>query len=257
MLTPSEENIDFLKGFRRESSQYTLSDNTNSSNSPKSEPKVEDECVENNITNEAIDNVIDVPSEELPIVTDKPKDEIIYENMEFLREQAYENRKNTETLTAIENSEQQNNVDIKEEISKFIETEIYYTESSKNVENQEVLSDIKDGHAIENDNSIEQIENVEELSQDLSINQDINLELPDKIPVDNVKQLKSHFMKNENNEPVKSPRIETTDELDELKSLNIMKQISKFENSSDKTEELTTICSNTSVVSVFFLFCKC
>ncbi|KAF2882830.1 hypothetical protein ILUMI_23342 [Ignelater luminosus] len=258
MLTPSEENIDFLKGFRRESSQYTLSDNTNSSNSPKSEPKVEDECVENNIATKTIDSVIDVPSEELPIVTDKPKNEIIYENMEFLREQGYENSKTNETPTAVENSEQppmevyENNVvNIKEETSKFIETEIYYTESSNNVENQEVLSDLKDEHATENDNSsIEQIEKKEEIPNELSTNENENSELPDEIPVDNVKQLKSHFMKNESSEPVKSPRIETTDELDELKSLNIMKQISKFENTSDKTEELTTICSNISVSTI-------
>lgn len=80
MLTPSEENIDFLKGFRRESPP-TSTENTNGS------PKLENELVEECNTASEVDG--DISASEI-IVTDidnvAQHENKIYENAEFLKD---------------------------------------------------------------------------------------------------------------------------------------------------------------------------
>lgn len=78
MLTPSEENIDFLKGFKCQSIQNTQSDNT----SPKSEDDelpIEDELNKSNNCTENIYENVDGDDED--------DEENVYENLDDYREQ--------------------------------------------------------------------------------------------------------------------------------------------------------------------------
>lgn len=125
MLTPSEENIDFLKGFQRESSQTTTStETTNSENVPSADQQIEDATESSNISDKLdveyenmqqvntdndvseVDNLGPTNLETIPIQIDEKidqeniyevieddhddKQEEIYENMEILRKQSIE-----------------------------------------------------------------------------------------------------------------------------------------------------------------------
>lgn len=251
MLTPSEENIDFLKGLRRESSQATLSDHTNSSNSPK----------QANI----LDDGVPISAEETIYENADP----IYENVDIVKQ----------------TSEETSNLDQSDESQHVVEVQVTESQVVDQCQNGDDSQ-----HIDRCQNGDDQLQNVDQTQQvDQQDNQTSNIVAADETPIpeyqnddviseplqhetveqyeqqvtteseevlshrsDKVKTLKHHFL-NSTNEPVTNLNLEmSNDELDELKSLNIMKQIHKFESTSNNIEqEITTnICSN-EVVSFF------
>lgn len=209
MLTPSEENIDFLKGFRRDSSQNTLSENSNSPVDPltidtSSDPNeiVDVDNVE--ISSNGIGGInVEHEYEEVRCVQQVP-DHIDMENIEVPIDSTPNNSSDV--------------MNIYENVSFVAETKAEH-------EDQPIY------------------ENVQPLGEKFEEG-----EIYEETGTENVSALKQHFMSSEEGKELKSPKSDNYQELDELKSLNIMKQISRFE----QTTQSDTTTNTNLVVSVHF-----
>lgn len=182
MLTPSEENIDFLKGFQQESSQI------------ESTPKT--------FESDDLDTVDDVPT--LNELEAPEVDEAVYENSEYFKRPQENIYENVETIRNSETS-------LEVEETPFCEVEETHDVAQNNcVENEE--------HVYEN------LEELKENGED-KIHEDVVTECSQI-----VKTLTSRFSSLVNVEDEKGLTNREAEDLSELKMLNIMKHISKFEN---------------------------
>ncbi|KAJ8969570.1 hypothetical protein NQ314_001691, partial [Rhamnusium bicolor] len=122
MLTPSEENIDFLKGFQREN---TTSDNTvSTSNESPDKEGIDKVTTEENNTSEISGEIsTSEPLVEVTVENKNDGQENIYENAEFLKHNAeniYENLKE-DRANLVEENIYENLKDLKKGEEKFEE----------------------------------------------------------------------------------------------------------------------------------------
>ncbi|CAH0549095.1 unnamed protein product [Brassicogethes aeneus] len=248
MLTPSEENIDFLKGFRRESTN---------TNSPDTSPKndAEPEVIYENLPNgEAIYENI--------------KPESIYQNVEELKQDSP--NKNRDSLKEFEKIERDlelvlsetNDVeevievtepleDIKEE-SETIQKEIQTLEETVASVNTTTTtkSEVKEKYSeFIHHNRIETSQNYLEKYSEVITKNTRNIEnkekdtesVPDKI----VANLKSQFSKTGNAETIAKKEFA---DVNKLKKIDIMKQINKFEKHDNGDSTVTESYSESTTI---------
>lgn len=175
MLTPSEENIDFLKGFQQEASQIESTSKT---------------CESDDL--DTVDDAPTLNDLEVPEV-----DEAVYENSEYFKrpqENIYEN------VETIRNSE----------TPPSLEVDTHDVEQTNGVDNAEPIYENLDN--LQDDEVAKVPENV--LTECSQI----------------VKTLTSRFASLVNESGEKIVIKNEGEDLSELKTLNIMQQISKFEN---------------------------
>lgn len=300
MLTPSEENIDFLKGFQRQSSQTTT--NSTSENSNTQSSKVEEEHTESisdkleeveyenvQINTETdiseVDNVAPIILEPTSQIVQElqlenvyeqidddadDKQEEIYENMEILRKQSIEhladqynttrdflereiveeekNRGVDNNYEDIEGTEEEDielsNAESVEELQKdspeksipdvCMEANEILDNQKKSVE--ELIEPNEESEII--DELVEQIQNEVPESESSTCEAEIDdrsLDNPSKM----VDALKSKFLTSSTTtiETIKSGKSIEDRELDQLKAVDIMKAINKFESKSPTRNE--------------------
>ncbi|CAH2006952.1 unnamed protein product [Acanthoscelides obtectus] len=116
MLTPSEENIDFLKGFQREN---TNSDNTTvSEDSPPKEDNSTDVSAENSASEPAVEPLKENIYENAEIIKKQPSD--LYENLKpnSVKENIYENVREFMDEHIYQDIEESGKNDVEESIKK-------------------------------------------------------------------------------------------------------------------------------------------
>lgn len=236
MLTPSEENIDFLKGFKCQSpsNQNTLSDNT-SQKSEEDDELVSDEIKEfdcklngNDYVDENIENIYENVDDDDYDVSQKLNDD-----------------RTSKTEEVVDETPPPLIVD--ETYVTTITTTDYIVQ--KTIQNG---NDNSDNHLEEErDEDVITNEDDEEIVNDKT---DILETTNDRIKLSNVEIIKSQFL-NESNEtttPTKSVSHQITNE---YRNYDIAKQINKFENISPNSEDNNTTTNNCAqLVSFYFIY---
>lgn len=223
MLTPSEENIDFLKGFQTEApSQNTSSDN---SNSPKSDEEEEKHV-------ESPENLSDNLFVAQDAVDDAPlMENDAYEERKYLHENLYEN------IDVIKNK-MEGLVDHK---TSHCDEEVVESVSHNGAaHNEPIYENVNSLKHVESSH-IEEIENKEVVDEKHEFVANEHEMTGSTI----VQSLKSRFssLTREEEKVVQREQIEFSG----LKTIDIMRHISKFENK----EESSSVATNVNVVSVF------
>lgn len=197
MLTPSEENIDFLKGFEATDSPQNLSTDASS-------PKSESEATNLDVTDDipVVSHVKTVTNESFELK------EHIYENIDELN--SFDNE--------IYTSNEENAYENVEDLINSEEPQETVNDTTKIDSNECIVDDKIDSTQIKTPDPILEQQEEPEWSG---------------LPV--VKALTSRFSKTETEETTKVTQ-QQNEEFTELKTLNLMKHISKFE-----TKEETNI----------------
>lgn len=328
MLTPSEENIDFLKGFQRQSSQNTTStsETTNSENVALSkiddagDQQNEDATESSNISDKLdaeyenvaqinttegdvseVDNLVAKETEIAEENFDKihneniyelieedadDKQEEIYENMEILRKQSIEHLTDEQRSTRdflereiIEEDKFRSEDNIYETIEDTEEEDIELSNAESIEEIQRDIAPIEETSFIIDRRTVEIAEEIQppqeairivahdvkngsvEVEEEEQHHLIIDTDIDDK-SIDNpskmVDAIKNKFLTGTTAavDVVKTTVIEQS-ELSQLKAVDIMKQIHKFENKNEAKDEVVVVGeeeNNSSVSSLFFMF---
>lgn len=238
MLTPSEENIDFLKGFKCETNEDEDTSQINLENVQNEQVYIQNEI-------EEVENELD-SANNLNIQNDFENYLAEENTFEETNEQIYEN------YEMIENNQQEN---IYENL-KFVHREtINEIENSETSENNEIIENgdrIRMNGTIENNEIIENGEIINECLNYETIKKiDRTNENGDDSHKSNVEILKSQFLNDNNDVSTATPK--TIKQNHQLKCYDITKQINKFENSvTPNNEDSTNNCSE--LVSFSFVF---